>query len=949
VLDSWLFVRSASVIPVCLLAAAFATGCRPLKGGPARVGTAGGVDESPRPSGRGTRSVGALASGLRVVLEENHAAPVVALQLWLGTGTADDPPGLEGAANVMQHLLARSARGSAGRPPAESRWAAWTSYDETVVQTLTATPLLTGALRALAELITRPSLGPADFEAARDEARADLQAARRDPPRAGTAAALATAFTAHPYRRPLLGTEASLGALTQTALLAFYERAYGAGNATLVIVGDFDAAVVREQAAALFAGWRTAGAPSPREREPRQTAPRVAVASADLPETELALAWKTDDFRGEDRAALEILAAILGGGQRARLDDELVRNRQLARETRAFLFASRDGGVLVAGATLTAGAVEDSTTAILDEVGRLASEGPTTDELARARTLVEREEVAQNASVEGYARRLGLYATVAGDPDLEATHLQRLREVAGPNVRAVAARCFRAENLSVAATLPSDRGAKNDDRLARLRDRLRAAVASASARATRSTAKAERGDDVRNVVTYVLPSGVRLLILPDDAAEQVSIRALWSGGARIEDGHLTGAASLIARLLLRGTKTRTAERLAADLGAVGGHLQGFAGLDVLGVRGEFLASRWEQGLDLVVDCLRNPRFAEEDVEQDRRVLLDAIRLRDDDAASVARRLFEEAVFAGRPYHADLLGTSESVAALTRRRVLDFFRAAYGPAGLTVAIVGAVDADRVAARLQTLFADCPATRPAPPPASPQGINAAASTTSGAAITPAQPGTLADPRPRELVRLGTPGQARLVLGFPGVALADPDRLALDVLAQVLDKSDRRLPALRDGRSLVEAIEARSTVGVDGGTFSVRVVVRPDLLDTAVAAVRGELTRLLEAGVTPDEVAAARRTLIARRGVAFERRGAVALALAMGAALADGARSPRRDLEDLAKINADDVMRVARRILQPKREVLAVVRPRTIPVPATSRSGEAGGRRRLALDDP
>ena len=913
-------MRSASVIPVVLLiaAAGVVAGCRPLKGPPATAGSASGASEEPaQPSGVGTRSVFTLGDGMRVVLEENHAAPVVAMQVWLGVGAADEPDGQEGAANVIRHLFRRSLRG-AGAAGVESRAGAWTSYDETVVHTLVATPFVDEGLRALAGAVTTPALTPADFEAARAAARADLRATRTDPPHVAAESALAAAWSAHPYRRPLLGTDATLADLTIDKLRAFHDRAYGAGQATLVVVGDFDAGAVRARVSALFGAWRRATAPSARTREPAQDGTHVVVTTADVADPELALAWKTPDFRGDERAALQVLAAVLGQGARTRLDDELVRNRQLARATRAFLFASRDGGLLVTSATLGAGPVEDTAAVLLEEVARLGRDGPTRDELVRARTLVERQEVAQKASVDGYARRLGLYATVGGDPDLEAAHLKRVRDVDGQQVQKVAARFLRAANLTVAVTLPAARGAaaRADDRVPRLVARLRATVAGAGARAPVASARAARGADVRNIETYRLPSGVRLLILPDDTADQVSVRAVWAGGARIEDAHLTGATSLIARLLVRGTKTRAPEQLAAELADTGGRLEGFAGLDVLGVRSEFLASRWEHGLDLLVDCLRNPRFAEEDVEQDRRVVLDAIRLRDNDPANVARRLFEDAVYAGRPYHEDALGTSESVAGLTRRRLLDFFRAAYAPAGLTLAIVGAVDPARVADRVQALFADAPlsARGPSAPPASsavapPLGHGAAA----------AAPG-----EPRQVVRFGAPGQARLVLGFPGVTPNDPDRLALDVVAEILNRPGQRLAALRDMRGLLEEVEARSTVSADGGTFSIRAAVRPDTLELAVAALRGELARLLEGGVTPDELAAARQALIARRALAFQRRGAVALAMALGATLGDPTRSPRRDLDDLARLKPEDILRAARRLLDPRREVLAVVRP-------------------------
>lgn len=915
------------MIPVVLLTAATGAvaGCRPLKGPPASAGSVAASEEPARPSGVATRSVFTLGDGVRVVLEENHAAPVVAMQLWLAVGAADEPEGRGGAANVIRHLLRRSL-GGAGTTGADSRAGAWTSYDETVVHTLTATPFIDEGLRALAGAVMTPSMTPGDFEAARVAARADLRATRADPSHVAAASALAAAFSAHPYRRALLGTDATLDALTLDELRAFYDRAYGAGQATLVVVGDFDPRTVRARATALFGAWRAATAPAARTREPDQGQPHVVVSTADVADPELALAWKTPAFHDDDRAALQVLAAVLGQGARTRLDDELVRNRQLARSTRAFLYAGRDGGLLVTSATLGAGPVEDTTAIVLEEVARLGRDGPTRDELSRARTLVERQEVAQKASADGYARRLGLYATVSGDPDLEAAHLKRVRDVDGKQVQQAAARFLRATNLTVAVTLPqarvtagrSSEGAPrpSDDRAPRLLARLRATVAGAGGRAPVTAAKAARGADVRNIETYRLPSGVRLLILPDDTADQVAVRAVWPGGARIEDAHLTGAASLLARLLVRGTKTRAPEQLGAELADVGGRLEGFAGMDVLGLRGEFLASRWEHGLDVLVDCLRNPRFAEEDVEQDRRVVLDAVRLRDNDPASVARRLFEDVVYAGRPYHEDALGTSESVAALTRRRLLDFFRAAYNPSNLTLAIVGAVDPARVADRVQALFADAPAAsrEPSAPPA-PSAVAPPPGNAAGAA---------APSEPRQVVRFGAPGQARFVLGFPGVTPSDPDRLALDVIAEVLNHPGNRLAVLRDTRGVLEEVEARSTASADGGTFAVRAAVRPDLLELGVAAVRGELARLLEGGVTADELATARQALIARRALAFQRRGAVALALALGATLGDATRSPRRDLDDLARLQPEDILRAARRLLDPRREVLAVVRP-------------------------
>jgi zinc protease len=207
------------------------------------------------------------------------------------------------------------------------------------------------------------------------------------------------------------------------------------------------------------------------------------------------------------------------------------------------------------------------------------------------------------------------------------------------------------------------------------------------------------------------------------------------------------------------------------------------------------------------------------------------------------------------------------------------------------------------------------------------------------------------PREAVRFAEVGLARVVLGYPGVGLRDPDRLALDVLAEVLTGAGQRLAnLLRARRGSLDDLVARSRVGVEPGAFSLHATARPELVEPAVAALRSELGRLVAAGVTPEEVAAARRSLIGKRALALERRATVASALAFGAALGDPARSLRRDSEDLARVGVEDVARVARRILDPKREVLAVIRPRATARPATSRSDDRGsGLVRITASNP
>ena len=249
-------------------------------------------------------------------------------------------------------------------------------------------------------------------------------------------------------------------------------------------------------------------------------------------------------------------------------------------------------------------------------------------------------------------------------------------------------------------------------------------------------------------------------------------------------------------------------------------------------------------------------------------------------------------------------------------------------------------ERLAAKIQSLFADAPASeretpariadpRRGPPPQVGPG--------------PVGGGDLAVAGPTEVFQLIAKAQARIVLGYPGVTVRDPDRFALEVLAEVLGGSGGRLATLVQPRGLVDAVTASSREGVDPGTFTVAVALRPDAVDALVPILRAELGRVGESGVTPDEVARARRILTGTHALTLERRGAVAYALALGAAFGETGQFRRHGVDELSKVTADDVVRVARRIIDPRREVLAVVRPRAPERPTTSmvdrRSGYTG----------
>jgi zinc protease len=881
------------------------------------------------PGGRATRVDLTLSNGLRVILEENHVSPVVAMQAWVGAGAADDPPELAGIAHLFEHTLFKSTkRRGAGRIAHEidavgGSIDAWTTPDETAYQLVLAPQYLDAGVDVLADALTNATFDPIELERERKTVLSELREGEASPERAAAQLLFHAAFKVHPYGRSVLGTEPTVAALTRDQLLAAYQRIYVGKNLTLVMVGDFEGAALAAKIKQAFSALRKGEAMSARPTEPAQTAPRTVVVARDLLETRLVLSFRTPAVSDADVPALDLLATILGQGERSRLNLQLLRSRQLVTAASAYMFAARDAGLLVVSASTPPGRLEEPARALLDEVLRLGREEVSPAELDRARALLATGVIRDQETPAGHARRLGFFARTgggsAGDDDPgEARYLARIAAATPAEVRAVAARYLRTAGLSSGALvsargLTAARGAVDPVKLAA---RLEGVWAAGEARADRRFAAVPivtAGD----VARAVLPSGVRILVLRDASPGLVAVHAIWPGGTRYEDERSNGISNLLAILLPRGTRSRAGGELAAALEGMSGSLSGFSTRNSLGLRADFAVDQWERGLELVADCIANPRFAEDDLERERRVVLDRIRARDRNPVGLAFQLFSSALWTRHPYRLPELGTVDAVASLTRRRLVDHYRRYYGASGLTIAVVGDVTPSRVVGKIQALLGDL----------------------SGVAADPAAvAGEPPRSEPQEVFRDSPADEAHVVLGYPGTTLRDPDGVTLEVLAELLSGPNGRLaPALREARALTLGPTASSFEGIDPGSFAVYFACRPEGLEASVGAVRAELARVVERGVTQEEVVRARQRLVGTHAIRLDRRSAVAAALAFHEAQGLGWREFRRDADALARVTIADVQRVARKFLDPRREVVAVVRPNDEP-PAQAKRGKA-----------
>ena len=353
------------------------------------------------------------------------------------------------------------------------------------------------------------------------------------------------------------------------------------------------------------------------------------------------------------------------------------------------------------------------------------------------------------------------------------------------------------------------------------------------------------------------------------------------------------------------------EQIAREVESLAGAVGGFSGRNSFGVRAEVMSRHFEHGLDVLADCVLNSVWPEEELQKERRQVLEEIRTQEDNVSSVAFRLFAQSLYRKHPYRMDLLGSAESVRALDRERLMAYYRSRFSPAGMSIAIVGDIDPEAAVARVQRLFADV--KRPAYQP-------------------PAAPLDPAPDAPVRVLRHLNKQQAHLVVGFRGTTIADPDRFPLEVLSTILSGQGGRLfDELREKSGLAYRVSAFTLEGIDPGYVAVYVACGPENLATVEERIFRELRRVAEKRVTGEELSRARRYLAGSHDISLQRRSALAASLAFNECYGLGWDQYRRYASSILSVTAADVQRVAARFLDAGRVVIACVRPDEAAQPA------------------
>ncbi len=405
-----------------------------------------------------------LENGLRLIVKEDHRAPVVVSQIWYKVGSSYEHGGITGVSHALEHMM---FKGTKAHPAGEfsrliaaqgGRENAFTGRDYTAYfQQLENTRLpISFALEAdrMRGLLLEEEEFKKEIQVVIEERRLRTE----DDPKALTYEQFnAAAFQSSSYRTPVIGWMNDLVNMRIADLREWYQAWYAPNNATLVVVGDVRAADVNALAKKYFGDIKLDKRPvlKPREETPQRGLRRLTVkAPAELPY--VLMGYKVPVLASAPKSyepyALEVLAGILDGGESARLARGLVRGQEIAASAGAGydLYDRLDTLFMLDGTPTQGHTAEELERALRAEVQRLHNELVTPEELERVKTQVVAEDVYQRDSMFYQAMKIGTLETIGLDWSLLDDYVQRVREVTAAQVQAVARRYLIDETLTVA-------------------------------------------------------------------------------------------------------------------------------------------------------------------------------------------------------------------------------------------------------------------------------------------------------------------------------------------------------------------------------------------------------------------------------------------------------------------------------------------------------------------
>jgi predicted Zn-dependent peptidase len=402
-----------------------------------------------------------------------------------------------------------------------------------------------------------------------------------------------------------------------------------------------------------------------------------------------------------------------------------------------------------------------------------------------------------------------------------------------------------------------------------------------------------------------LDNGLRLLTASMPQVASTTCFVFYAAGSRYETPETNGIAHFSEHMFFKGTEKRpTARDIGVEIDGIGGEFNAFTGKEYTGYYVKCAAEHRSVALDVLADMLRHSKFAEEEIEREKGVIIEEMNMYFDTPRDFIGGVYDDLLYGDQPLGWDIIGRKETVRGATRETFLDYINRWYKPSRMVVGVAGRLD-DDVRAEVERLFGDLEP---------------------GETEAPARVKVLASKEPRVKVHTKQSDQAHLILGVPSIPLTHPDRYATQVLATVLGggMSSRLFTEVRERRGLAYYVYGVNHSYTDAGSLYSQAGVDINRIDEAVTTIAAELKRVVDEPVPAEELDKAKNFAKGRFVLQLENPQGLLLFGLRREVLEGHAVEPNEVMAAIDAVTAEDVHRVAQDVIGGHGPNLALIGP-------------------------
>ncbi len=805
-----------------------------------------------------------LKNGLKVLLLESHKSPVISVQMWVKTGSADEKKTEEGISHFIEHLVFKGTRKFKVGEIASLVEAsggelnAYTSFDQTVFYVTISKQFADVGLDVISEMMGFPTFDAQEIDNERGVVIEEIKRGQDSLSRAGSQMMFSSVFKGHPYAIPVIGYEKNIHKFLAKKISDFFHSRYVPRNMFLVIAGDFDSTEMKQKVQKYFGDFQDYKLrKSTRAKVKPIKKMQVKVEKSSFEQTVAYLAWRAPNVKHKDAPALEVLSLILGQGDSSRLMQSLRLEKPLTNSIGSYAFMPQDAGVLAISMGLDVENLQESLAKIREHITKIVNEPPSVAEMQKAVTNLASEQIYSLETVDGIARKAGALEFYMGDHEYFKKYLKQIYALTPADISRVAKKYFNANSVSICVLSKKDR-AKIQKICQQFGKELKASLkAKPAVRVKPVKYKSQRlslkssGGSATDVEELLIAPGVTVLLKLQKETPTVSVRAGFLGGLRAEPETQPGLTELFSRVWTGGGKKFNESELNQKIDEMAAGLGAFSGRNSVGLSLDYLSVYEEKMFEVFEDILMAPIFPKDILEREKLIIKNQIKSRNDNPSQIAILQFMKTLFEGHPYARDMMGTQESIEGVQIKELLSYYGKIITARNFTISVVGDFDKEFWLEKIKALASQLPKGEKFERTFKLNPIT----------------------QEHYLYQESKKEQSHVIMGVRGLALADDELFTLEVIQSILSGQGGRLfLELRDKNSLAYSVAPMRMEGIDTGYFGAYIGCSPEKVKKSISMLKSEFKKLIDTRVPEPEILRAQRYLVGRHDIDLQRKSAI-----------------------------------------------------------------------------